>query len=301
MKSRYFSFIALTMVLAMLILSTGCGVRINGKDYELFKASENEEKNNIFSGIVSGIGSGIGSELSDNQEILEDKQDGEQFVVSNNAGNIKFKKSLTSQIEIKADKIVRGASIENKQSILDNMNIKLERSDKVINVVLKTKDGNDFWEWQKDNFKVFQVTINFDISLPEGVNVIEASTGAGNVDIDDVVAKLALKTGAGNIDVQGVSALGDNLLSTGAGNISFDGNVNDISSFDISTGVGNVKFEVPENTKMSLEADTGVGVLSGSFIKTEDNNKFYFVGDVNGGGPSVKLNTGVGNVKADKN
>lgn len=299
MKSRYFSFIALTMVLAMLILATGCGVRINGKDYELFKASENEEKDNIFSGIVSGIG--IGSESSDGQELLEEKQDGEQFVVSNNAGNIKFKKSSTSQIEIKADKKVRGASSESKKSILDNMNVKLERSGKVIKVVLKTKDGNDFWEWQKDNFKAFQVTINFDISLPEGVNVIEASTGAGNIDVNDVVSKLLLNTGAGNIDVEGVAAIGDTSLQTGAGNIDFDGNVNDISSFDISTGVGNVKFEVPENTKMSLEADTGVGVLSGSFIKTEDNNKFHFVGDVNGGGPSVKLNTGVGNVKADEN
>lgn len=279
----------------MLILATGCGVRINGKDHELFKASENEEKDNIFSGI------GIGSESSDNQVISEDKQDAEQFVISNNAGNIKFKKSSNTQIEIKADKKVRGASSENKENILDNMNINLERSGKVINVVLKTKDGNDFGEWQKDNFRAFQVTINFDISLPEGITVIEASTGAGNIDVNDVASKLLLNTGAGNIDIQGVATIGDTSLQTGAGNIDFDGNVNDISSFIASTGVGNVKFEVPEDTKMSLEADTGVGVLSGSFIKTKDNNKFHFVGDVNGGGPSVKLNTGVGNVKADEN
>lgn len=291
MKRRYFSFIAIIMVL-VLIFATGCGVRINGKDYELFTVDP-KDKDNIFNV--------VGNELSNTQQISDDKQDGEQLVVTDNAGNIKIEKSSTSQIKIKADKKVRGGSEDNKKNILDNMNIELEKDGEVITVVLKTKDGNDFWNWQKDNYKVFQVTINYDISLPEGINVIKASTGAGNIDVNDVSSKLSLDTGAGNIDVQGVSAMGDMLLHTGAGNIDFNGEIDNISSFDASTGLGNVKFEVPEDTKMSLEANTGVGVLSGSFINSNGNSKFHFLGDLNGGGANVKLDTGVGNVKADEN
>lgn len=292
MKRRYFSFIALTLVSVMLVLTAGCGVRINGKEYELFNASH-KENNNFFNG--------FGSESSNTQSISDGKQEGEQLVVSDNAGNIQIKKSTNSQIEINADKKVRGSSEDNKKIIMDNMNMKLERDGKVIKVVFKTKDGKDFWDWQKENYKSYQITINFRISVPEGIKVIEANTGAGNIDIDDISAKLSLDTGAGNIDINDVAALEDNHLSTGAGNIDFNGNIENISSFEASTGAGNVRFEVPEETKMSIEADTGIGNLSGSFIKTDNHKKSHYVEDVNGGGPNVKLSTGVGNIKADKN
>lgn len=290
MKSKYFSFIAVSLILVMLVLATGCGVRINGKEYEFFTVSQ-KDRNNIFNS--------VGSESSNIQQISEDRQDGEKIVISNNAGNIRFKKSATSQIEIKAEKKVRGASTDTKESILQNMNVKLERDGKVIKVVFKTKDGDDFWDWQKNNFKAFQISANFDIELPEGITEISAKTGAGNIDVNDVSAKLSLDTGAGNIDVEDVYAIGDSVLSTGAGNIDFTGKIDAITSFDASTGVGNVKFEVPEETKMSLKVDTGVGNLSGHFIQLDNNKKFHFVGDINGGGPSVVLNTGVGNVKVD--
>ncbi|HEY5583563.1 MAG TPA: hypothetical protein VIK78_03625 [Ruminiclostridium sp.] len=291
MKKRYYSFIALTMIL-VLILATGCGVRINGKDYDLFTVSQ-KDKDSIFNV--------VGSESSSNQEISVEKQDGEELNVYSDAGNIKIKKSATPQIEIKAEKTVRGATDKDKKNILDNMNVELERDGKVINVVVKTKDGNDFWDWRKSNFNVFQVSINFHISLPDSINVIKVKTGAGNIGIDEVSSNLLLETGAGNINIQNVAALEENSLHTGVGNIDFKGNIDKISSFDASTGAGNVAIEVPENTKMSLKADTGIGTLSGSFIISNDNNKFHFVGDVNGGGPDVKLSTGVGIVKADAN
>ena len=275
----------------MLVLSAGCGVRINGKEYELFSVSEKDKEN-----ILVDL-----DESQDNQQITEEKQDGEQFVVSNNSGNISIEKSEGTQIKIEVDKKVRGASKDKKDTILDNMNVKLERDGKVIKVEVKTNNGEDFWDWQKDNYKALQITLNYDISLPEGIDVIEVNTGAGNIDVNDVSAKLSLETGAGNIDVQDVVALEDNSLNTGAGNIDFNGNIDKISSFEASTGVGNVKFKVPEGTKMSLNADTGVGVLSGEFIKTRTEDKFHFSGDINGGGPEVNLNTGVGNVKADDN
>lgn len=291
MKKRYYSFVALTITFAMLILTTGCGVRINGNDYELFKVSDEDKHELSF---------GIGSESSNTQQISEDKQDGEQFFVDSNAGNIEIKKSDSTQVEIKADKKVRGSSDDDKQTILDNMNIALERDGKIIKVVIKTKDGKDFWDWQKDKFRTYQININYYISLPQGINLINADTGAGNIDIKDAAAKLTLDTGAGNIVVKDVTALQDSTLSTGAGNIDFEGDVDDISSFDASTGAGNIDFQVPGDTEMSLEADTGIGVLSGDFIDSDEDNKFHFSGDINGGGPSVTLDTGVGNISVGK-
>lgn len=290
MKKRYFSFIAISLVFLMFLTAAGCGVRINGKDYEFFKSSQNDKKNILES---------IGEEITNNQTISQDKLEGEVLKVSSNAGNIDIEKTNNSKIEIKVDKKVRGASSETKKLILDNLIVSLENSGKENRIAVKTKDGKDFWDWQQDHYKMYQVTLNFDIKLPEKIKVINASTGAGNIDVNGVSAELSLNTGAGNVDVNNTSAYGVSKLSTGAGNIDFDGNIDKAGSFEASTGVGNVKFEVPESTKMSLDAGTGVGVLNGSFVKTDDSNKFHFKGDINGGGPSVKLNTGVGNVRAD--
>lgn len=285
------SIIAMTLLFAMLSLSTGCGVRINGKEYELFSVEENDKANVI---------SAIGSEASEGFVSSVDRENAEKLELDNNAGNIKIKKSDNSQIKIVAEKKVRGASQNDKNTVLENMNIAIKRDGKVVRVIAETKNNRDFWSWLKNEYKAFQVTINYTISLPEGVKTIDVTTGAGNVDVDDLSAELKLDTGAGNVDIDKVIGLGSNEISTGAGNINFDGNIDDLESFKASTGAGNINFEVPEDSRMSLKANTGIGVLTGSFIKKNSNIKLSFDEDINGGGPKVELSSGVGNIKVDK-
>ncbi len=291
MRKLYKSIIAMTLLLAILSLSTGCGVRINGKEYELFSAGENDESNVI---------SAVGKETSDEFVASVDKENAEKIILDNNAGNIKVKKSENSQVKLEAEKKVRGASQNDKNTVLENMNIAIERDGTVLRIVAETTNKRDFWDWLKDEYKAFQVTINYTISLPEGIKTIDVNTGAGNVDVDDLSAELKLDTGAGNIDINKVIGLGSSEISTGAGNINFDGNIDDIESFEASTGAGNIKFEVPEDSRMSLKANSGIGVLSGSFIKKDSNIKLSFDGDINGGGPKVELSSGVGNIHANK-
>ncbi len=310
MNKRYFSFIALTMISVVLVVSAGCGVRINGKEYELYKSSQSDKKNN-------NIFSGIGSESTYTQNISQDKIEGGELKVETNAGNIDIRKSSSSQIIIKANKKVRGTSAENKKIILDNMVISLEQNGKEVLVAVKTKDGENFWDWQRDNYKTYQITINYDVKLPESIKSLNLSTGAGNIQAEATVDKIKADTGAGNIDLKGMNAQfdvstgagnidihnsgakGDCKLSTGAGNVDFKGKLDDISVFDASTGMGNIDFRVQAETKMSLDASTGVGILEGGFIDRKED-KTHFKGDINGGGPSVKLSTGVGNVRVDK-
>ncbi len=311
MKKKYFSFIALILVFVMFLIAAGCGVRINGKEYEFYKSNQSEKKN-------GGIFSGIGQETSESQEYTQDKAEGEELKVKTNAGNVDITKNNGSGIIVNADKKVRGTSEEAKKTILENMIVSLEKSGDRLEVVVKTKDGKDFWDWQKENYRTYQITINYDIEVPEGVKSLNISTGAGNVNVESLAEKVKistgagnitinemtalfdLSTGAGNIDISGSSAKGDCKLSTGAGNVNFEGNIDSVDEFDASTGMGNLDFTVPGETKMSLEASTGVGALSGSFVRTNEDSKFRYKGDINGGGPSVKLSTGVGNVAVDE-
>ncbi len=310
LNKRVFSCISLSLVFIMFLVSAGCGVRINGKEYEFYKSSQGDKKNNIFIG--------IGEASTHNQSITQNKIEGDEFKVSTSAGNVEITKSINSGIELEAELVVRGASAETKNTIHENMIVALEQKGDNVEVVIKTKDGKDFWKWHRENYKAYQITVNYNISLPdnfkdldistgagniivEGVSdKVEASTGAGNIDFNNMKAEFSASTGAGNITIVDSSSLGKSKLSTGAGNIYFNGSVKEMDGFKASTGMGNLDFLVPADSKMTLDVDTGLGNLSGSFIKTNSENKTHFKGDVNGGGPSVELSTGVGNVNADE-
>ncbi|HEX2927505.1 MAG TPA: hypothetical protein VHP38_14815 [Ruminiclostridium sp.] len=296
MKKRYFSCTALVLTFCMLLLAAGCGVRINGKDYTIFNAPEKDKNNNI----IEGIAGGLGSETISSSRVVEEAGDGETLSIENNAGNIKIIGSDNTKIIIDVHKKVRGISSKDRQNIFDNMNVSLERDGKNLKVVVKTKDGKEFWQWQKQEVHLLSGSIDFDLTIPKSIKEINSETGAGNININGVTSKITAETGAGNIDVNNVSATGSSSLETGTGNVEFNGKFDNITSFKATTGVGNVEFSVSEDTKMNLDAETGIGHLSGYFVKSENGNKTHFTGGINGGGPEVKLNTGVGNVKADE-
>lgn len=290
MNKRYFSVIAIMITFIMLILATGCGVRINGKEYEFFSVSDEDKKKVL---------SEFKSEISANQEISEEILDADRLKISSGVGDIKIVKSSDSQISIQARKQVKGSSEKSKNNILENMNVEFERDGKVLQIVVKTKDGDDFWKWQNSNFKVYSTIIDFEISVPEGINMTEVELGVGDITVNDITSGFSIKTGVGEINIDDVAAKGDCALKTGTGDVKFEGNIEDISSFIGTTGVGDVTLRVDENSKMTIKATTGVGSLSGRFVKGTNDIKSKFEGDINGGGPMVELKTGVGDIRVD--
>lgn len=297
MNKKFFSSIAIISVVSMLILTAGCGVRINGKDYTIFKA--NQEVGNKGGDVASEETSGSGT-VEGNNKITEKVGTGEVLTISNSAGNITVKKSDDTNLVVEVQKKIRGVSSQKIKDAFRSANLRLERDGKSLNVVLETKDGENFWDWNKHELSLLKCSVNYVVSVPEGLKEINAETGAGNIDIKDVSVMITANTGAGNIDLDNVSATGETTLETGTGNVDFDGNIEKVTKFNASTGVGNVRFKVPENTKMSLNAETGLGHLSGFFVDSDKKVNNSFNGDINGGGPEVELSTGVGNTEVEK-
>ncbi len=297
MNKKFFSSIAIISVVSMLILTAGCGVRINGKDYTIFKA--NQEVDNKGGDVASEGTSGSGT-VEGNNKITEKVGTGEVLTISNSAGNITVKKSDDTNLVVEVQKKIRGVSSQKIKDAFRSANLRLERDGKSLNVVLETKDGENFWDWNKHELSLLKCSVNYIVSVPEGLKEISAETGAGNIDIKDVSVMITANTGAGNIDLDNVSATGETTLETGTGNVDFDGNIEKVTTFNASTGVGNVRFKVPENTKMSLNAETGLGHLSGFFVDSDKKVNNSFNGDINGGGPEVELSTGVGNTEVEK-
>ncbi len=180
------------------------------------------------------------------------------------------------------------------------------------------------------NFNENNISIDYEITTPRGTD-LRANTGSGDVRVEDNGGPVELKTGSGNVRGSGLSdrvsletGSGDidaTMLSardvkaqTGSGNIklrhveaglwahtgSGDLEVSGkpLAAWKVETGSGNAMVDTG-GAPMSLNATTGSGGLSyagGGLKQTSGGDKQHLVGEANGGGPTVRVTTGSGNI-----
>ncbi len=174
------------------------------------------------------------------------------------------------------------------------------------------------------------VSIDYDITTPKNTQV-KADTGSGDVRAHDLSGGAKLETGSGNIEAQSLS--GDTYLQTGSGDIraSFGGNatvnagtgsgnikLSDVrgglkaetgsgdvtasgqptETWKVETGSGNIDLTLG-GAKYSLDAETSSGSIhSDQPVSMQGGLSGHHVtGNVNGGGPTVKIETGSGDIR----
>lgn len=123
----------------------------------------------------------------------------------------------------------------------------------------------------------------------------KAGSGSGNVSIENSGnGDAKADTGSGNIEVRGVH--GALNAGTGSGNIKVWGTPT--SAWKLQTGSGNVEF-TPENAPLTLDASAGSGSISTDHPLSAQisSNRHHLHGDLNGGGPLVRISTGSGDIR----
>ena len=143
------------------------------------------------------------------------------------------------------------------------------------NAKLSTGSGNIHAHGLHGSFSVS--TGSGDIEAEQtGEGDVKAQTGSGNVTLKDLRGGLRAGTGSGDIKVAGTPT----------------------SDWKLTTGSGSVEIW-PGGVGLTLDASTGSGSIStdhemavqGSF------DKHHITGKVNGGGPTVRVETGSGDVR----
>lgn len=291
MKKNILFFTFLLMMGSM----TGCSVTINNHEYD------------------------IGTYVTAEDKLTENVKGMEKFEISNGAGNISIVKSGGEDIRLSVTKKVRGSNEKKKKEILDNIKINITKENKKVIIEAKTKkDGNsDFWKWKEQNYKVYNVTIDYTLEVPEYFNSYAVENGAGNTELQgttgdvsikngvgdirlkDMEATLILNLGTGNITGTGITLKDMNSVNLGAGNVTLDANVDGAKQVNIDNGMGNVTLNLPKESKVSLNAGVGIGNISGSFINESKTFSGSIRGDYNGGGTDVRVKAGTGNVTID--
>ena len=104
---------------------------------------------------------------------------------------------------------------------------------------------------------------------------VKAQTGSGSIDLKNVQSSLWAETGSGDLKITG-KPIAPWKLETGSGSVTLGTNGAHFA-LDATTGSGTVHSDPPINAHGSFE-------------------KHHVTGDVNGGGPLVKIVTGSGDV-----
>ncbi len=143
------------------------------------------------------------------------------------------------------------------------------------NAKLDTGSGNIRATGLKDGFTLNTGSGNI-YAEQAGNGDVRAETGSGNIELREVHGGVRANTGSGNIKIGG-SPEGEWKLETGSGNIEFwPGSTG--FTLDASTSSGNVRTD----REMTVQ---------GSF------DHHHVTGKVNGGGPTVRIQSGSGDVR----
>jgi Putative adhesin len=137
-----------------------------------------------------------------------------------------------------------------------------------------------------------------DVALDSGGGKVYLSTSGGDIKVGRVLGTADLRTSGGTIRIDGVS--GQLYADTSGGNVraTFDGPLK--GDCTLATSGGEVKATVDRNIGFHLSASTSGGDVSadGLTITIEHGGvgKSSLSGDVNGGGPLLKLRSSGGDI-----
>ena len=181
-----------------------------------------------------------------------------------------------------------------------------------------TGSGNQNVEGLKGNIDL--ESGSGDLKLARLTGELRFQTGSGNVRGRELSGPAKIKAGSGDIEIEEMGA-GDVEIRTGSGNITANGinggfhaeaGSGDIHGngmpknlWNVRTGSGNVTLRVPSDAAFDVDISSNSGsVTLGHPVTTTVQGRIQesrksVVGKVRGGGPTVSVHTGSGDVQVD--
>lgn len=122
-----------------------------------------------------------------------------------------------------------------------------------------------------------------------------AATGSGNLTVgDSTVTQARLHTGSGSVTTTNFH--GGMRVNSGTGNLTIGGIPT--ADWKLETGSGNIQIHIDPSAKFLLDVETGSGTIDSNLPSPIPNHVTTGVlkGAVNGGGPTVQVYSGSGNI-----
>jgi hypothetical protein len=203
-----------------------------------------------------------------------------------------------------------------------------ERVKEVVDNPPIEQTGNIIAIGKHTNYK--NVSIDYEITTPKGTD-LAANSGSGDIRVSELSGPGRLNTGSGSIEASGLSGRvgletgsgdiraeltspssvkaqtgsgsirlkgvqGELYAETGSGDMEIEGQPT--AAWKLGTGSGSVTLDTG-SSRFTLDAETGSGsVHSDPPISTHGSfERHHINGDINGGGPTVRVQTGSGDIR----
>ena len=122
------------------------------------------------------------------------------------------------------------------------------------------------------------------------------ASSSGDLTLDGCSGPLDLQTGFGNIEVRN-GAEAQLALKTSSGEIRFSGSLDTQGEHRVESDFGSVRLVLPTDAAFDLDAETGFGAIDSELpVTVSQFEEKHMVGEVNGGGPLLRIRTSSGNV-----
>lgn len=181
--------------------------------------------------------------------------------------------------------------------------------------IVTSQNGDDvsiIGELERRNGWKRRMNVKFTVTVPEEYN-LELKTNGGSISIDNLTGNIDANTSGGSIFVGKVN--GDVDLHTSGGSITTDevkGGINAhtsggsievvfaeqlVDDATLTTSGGSITAYLIEGIEIDLDASTSGGRVRSDFDVNGRTSKKSIRGEINGGGPRLKLRTSGGSVR----
>ncbi|MFW5955430.1 MAG: DUF4097 family beta strand repeat-containing protein [Rhodothermales bacterium] len=252
---------------------------------------------------------------------------GGTLVVDIDHGNISVRTDRGDEVRIELVRRVSSTSADEAKRLLERNAYSFEQRGNDVEIRSRLDGDGSFWSRRgRDRLRVSlevvvpeEYSVDFttgagNVTLGDIGGQVEGRTGAGNLKLGAVHGEVHVSSGSGNIDIRGargaarISTAAGNVhienlaesveVRTGAGNITANLTEQPASESSLETGAGNVTVYVGSRVGANVDATAALGAASTDFPLSVEGKWMSksFAGDINGGGPAIRMKAGVGNV-----
>lgn len=208
--------------------------------------------------------------------------------IENQTGNITIKKTSDSKVSIMTKIKVGGQVQEEVDKVMNELKTQAEVQNGKLQIRAVCGDGSDFWKWKQNNYRMLNVAVTFEVSLPNDLDAYKLRLITGNITFKGLKGSIDAENITGNITLSDAELKENNRIKLITGNIDADGSIADAKKLDIDNVTGNITLSLPSDAGMNLTGSVVTGTLGGNLSKEATKSI-----------PGAKIDTTIGDGKTD--
>ncbi|MEO8215948.1 MAG: DUF4097 family beta strand repeat-containing protein [Acidobacteriota bacterium] len=220
---------------------------------------------------------------------------GSRLSIANVNGGVVVRTWNRPQVRIEADKSISGAfDADGVKKRLEAIVIEVKSSQNGLAVrTVAPEAGNSLIQWIAGSGTEYNV--KYVLTIPERMD-LNLQTVNGGMDVDGVSGMLQIETTNGGITVRNAAGMVNAETTNGSIRVQLPRPSAD-SSMSFETTNGAVSVELPASYRGNIKLRTTNGSIRSDLpVATSRAGKNYMDGSINGGGPTLKIQTTNGSI-----